>query len=266
MLPRLRFVVAAVVIAMLPMLFLGSAPVSVPALPEGGVRLALAMTDGPDASDIQALGYARRADELGRLRALASEPLETWVTAPAGDEPVAAATAGVTQAAEDAAPASPPEDETATAPAVVSEAPAETAPPMASSDAAPAEAAADQKQISAEPDAAPAPTTEPPVAVASATPPPTAEAPPAKEIKTAVAALPDPPAAAPAALITAKQTVLPVVRVRPKTRHVARHRAAPRKPPPQPQQPTGLFAFFTALFGQQPTQAVAQSSPSAVTR
>lgn len=94
MLPRLRFVVAFLIIAILPMVLLGSGVFPVP---QTSAALAIMHTGkpisvGPDEysearyhQDRQALAYARRANELSRLRETASAPLANWVAAPAGN-------------------------------------------------------------------------------------------------------------------------------------------------------------------------------------
>lgn len=89
MLPRLRFVIAAIVIAVLPMLIFSTAPfhVSYDAAdaPRAGGAISLGPADMREAQQqLQVMGYARRADELSRLRELASRPLDNWVAEPAG--------------------------------------------------------------------------------------------------------------------------------------------------------------------------------------
>ncbi len=94
MLPRLRFVFAAALIAGLPWILLGSGlmttaqntPVS--EHPRTGTAVALAASDLRDAHHMHALAYVRRSRELERLRELASEPLSGWVAAPAGMTPI----------------------------------------------------------------------------------------------------------------------------------------------------------------------------------
>lgn len=102
MLPRLRFVVAALVLALLPWALFSTGAVmrSHDAAPDemSRVRLTLlqqATMTGDEAKQLQAFAYARRSEELERLRVLASAPLPNWLAAPAGgagDEPVADAT------------------------------------------------------------------------------------------------------------------------------------------------------------------------------
>jgi hypothetical protein len=95
MLPRLRFVVASLAIAILPMVLLGSGvfptPHSVAALeiPRADKPIVLGPGEYSEAQyrqDRQVFAYARRATELSRLRELASAPLSEWVAAPAGAE------------------------------------------------------------------------------------------------------------------------------------------------------------------------------------
>ena len=95
MLPRLRFVVASLAIAILPMVLLGSGvfptPHSVAALeiPRADRPIVIGLDEYTEAQyrqDRQVFAYARRATELSRLREMASAPLSTWVAAPAGAE------------------------------------------------------------------------------------------------------------------------------------------------------------------------------------
>lgn len=96
MLPRLRFVVASLVIAVLPMVFLGAgmAPAPHTTSPAELARADKPVVLGPaEYSESQyrldrvALSYARRENELGKLRALAAAPLANWIAAPAGAAP-----------------------------------------------------------------------------------------------------------------------------------------------------------------------------------
>jgi hypothetical protein len=90
MLPRLRFVIAAVVIAILPMVFVGTGFVtsghnnSVAEFPRTNQAVALGTPESRESRQFQALAFARRAGELNRLRDMASAPLSNWVTEPAG--------------------------------------------------------------------------------------------------------------------------------------------------------------------------------------
>ena len=96
MLPRLRFVVAALAIAILPMALLGS---GIFPTPHAAATMEIPRADrpiviGPDEyseaqyrQDRMVFAYARRASELSRLRELASAPLAAWVAAPTGVEP-----------------------------------------------------------------------------------------------------------------------------------------------------------------------------------
>jgi hypothetical protein len=96
MLPRFRFVVASLAIALLPMVLLGS---GISPTPNMAATMEIPRADrpiviGPDKyseaqyrHDRMVFAYARRANELSRLRERASEPLAAWVAAPAGPEP-----------------------------------------------------------------------------------------------------------------------------------------------------------------------------------
>lgn len=95
MLPRLRFVVASLVIALLPMVFLGAglaptAHTSPAELSRADKPVVLGPAEYSEAqyrSDRHALSYARRANELNKLREMASLPLANWIAAPAGYQP-----------------------------------------------------------------------------------------------------------------------------------------------------------------------------------
>jgi len=90
MLPRLRFVFAAALIAALPWILLGSGIITtaqntpISEHPRAGNGVAVSAGDLRDAQHMHALAYVRRSRELERLRELASGPLSEWVTAPAG--------------------------------------------------------------------------------------------------------------------------------------------------------------------------------------
>jgi hypothetical protein len=90
MLPRLRFVFAAALIAALPWILLGSGIITtaqntpISEHPRAGSGVAVSAGDLRDAQHMHSLAYVRRSRELERLRELASSPLSEWVTAPAG--------------------------------------------------------------------------------------------------------------------------------------------------------------------------------------
>ena len=99
MLPRLRFVVASLILAILPMLLLGSGVFPTPQgggmtleIPRAGKPVTLGPNEYSEAQyrqDRQTLAYARRATELSRLREMASVPLNSWIAAPDGSAPPA---------------------------------------------------------------------------------------------------------------------------------------------------------------------------------
>ena len=108
MLPRLRFVIAALAIALLPWALLGTGAVvrSHDATPIelSGARVLLrqqAMLAGDEGRQLQAFAFARRSEQLEQLRVLASAPLPNWLAAPAGS---AAAVEPVAEAAPPAGP------------------------------------------------------------------------------------------------------------------------------------------------------------------
>ncbi len=116
MLPRLRFVVAALAIAILPMVLLSSGVFPTPhtaptmEIPRADKPVSLGPNEYSEAryrQDRMVLAYARRANELSRLRELASVPLDAWVAAPSGAEVTTPGHAGNTESAP-AAPAAPP--------------------------------------------------------------------------------------------------------------------------------------------------------------
>lgn len=97
MLPRLRFVIAAAVIAALPWIVFGSGFVAdIPAGPVADYSrqsssASFGASDLRDARAMYLMSYVRRSRELERLRELASAPLSDWVAAPSGrDEPAPA--------------------------------------------------------------------------------------------------------------------------------------------------------------------------------
>ena len=135
-LPRLRFIIAALAIALLPILVAGTVgPARDAHLPRPAPPPAIV----EDQERQLVLAYARRAHELDRLRELARAPLRTWIENPAGEQtPEAGAvisepTGEPTQpppAAADEVAALPPEPGPTEAPAAVPEAqPAEPPEP-----------------------------------------------------------------------------------------------------------------------------------------
>ena len=145
MLPRLRFVFAAALIAALPWILLGSGIITttqntpVSEHPRAGSGVAVSAGDLRDAQHMHALGYVRRSRELERLRELASSPLSEWVTAPAGmtvSEPTSAEPKTIELTIVEPKPtelttAEPTMVKSATAEAEPSAAPAETPPKSA---------------------------------------------------------------------------------------------------------------------------------------
>jgi len=273
MLPRLRFVIASIAIAILPMVLLGSGavpapPASAPVSATHGSlgpsrtlpREARAMNEQQYRYERQAMSFARRSEELSRLRELASLPLAAWMQAPAGappepaasEAPLPVAVAAEPQAVEPPA-ASPPPD--------APQAPEQAAPlataaiPTAEPESPPVEASAETPQVAAAPAA-------PPAEDASVPNKPAAEK----------AAADNAPAATTQAMLTlengrkasdtpqAEAGVTQLTRVtvtaRAKPRKVRRtiHRRSPRpavvRAPPQQEPPSGPFAFFGWLFGQ----------------
>ena len=93
MLPRLRFVFAAALIAAFPWILLGSGVVTtaqntpVSEQTRVGTGVAISAGDLRDAQHMHALAFVRRSRELERLRELGSAPLSDWVVAPAGMAP-----------------------------------------------------------------------------------------------------------------------------------------------------------------------------------
>jgi hypothetical protein len=266
MLPRLRFLVAAVVIAVLPMLIFSAAPVLGPSLRDAATRLAAAIEER-DLQHMQSTTSARRADELQRLRELASRPVPDEAKAPedeprqetaafdrdkdaagvtAKDEPVVTAT--IAPRPETTAPIDPPvapienrveiitvpaAPETATATAVPLEGESITGAPPATLDPA--------KTVAALPEPTPAPTPTPP-------------APAADETTAAISAPPE--VAVPSIAMPAMEVPLPRVRPRP----VKRPRMVAKAPPAQAQD-QNLFPFAN-LFGTTPAQFGPSTPPA----
>jgi hypothetical protein len=111
MLPRLRFVIAAIVIALLPMVFFSASPFIGSHSSPDGVRPhgPLGTVDAREAQQLQVLAYGRRADELSRLREMASAPLTVWVAAPLGGQAAESSAAQAPAAVQAPAPAQAPE-------------------------------------------------------------------------------------------------------------------------------------------------------------
>jgi hypothetical protein len=90
MLPRLRFVIAAALIAALPWLLLGGGVVTTAQngapieLSRPNTGLTLSAGDLREAQHMYILAYVRRSRELERLREMATAPLSEWIAAPAG--------------------------------------------------------------------------------------------------------------------------------------------------------------------------------------
>ena len=99
MLPRLRFVVAAAVIAALPWIVFNSGLVT--DLPSSSIAeysrqsspASLAISDLRDARQMYLMSYVRRSRELEKLRELAIVPLSDWVAAPSGEPDLASSQA-----------------------------------------------------------------------------------------------------------------------------------------------------------------------------
>jgi hypothetical protein len=90
MLPRLRFVFAAALIAAFPWILLGSGVITTAQnTPVGeharaGTGVAVTAGDLRDAQHMHALAFVRRSRELERLRELGNAPLSDWIATPAG--------------------------------------------------------------------------------------------------------------------------------------------------------------------------------------
>jgi hypothetical protein len=101
MLPRLRFVFVAALIAAVPWILFGTGVVTtaqntpVSEFTRAGTGVAISAGDLRDSHHMHALAYVRRSRELERLREMATSPLSEWVAAPAGlaaSEPAATET------------------------------------------------------------------------------------------------------------------------------------------------------------------------------
>ena len=269
MLPRLRFVVASLIIALLPMVFLGaglapSHPTSPAELSRADKPVVLGPAEYSEAQyrhDRQALSYARRANELSKLRELASAPLANWVAAPAGAEPDNASTVATV---------------TTDGPAVVTVNTTNPNPDKASevtisvtvspSDKRPAEVAAQTPRPEADKSAAAAPDADKPAISKSEA---TAGTPAGKLMSDAPHSVvgPMPSGQIFAALNPSKAETsnLPQVHVvmsrpKPRARTVRRARPAPT-PPPAAQNPPPFFELFAWLFNIKPQTVSTQSQP-----
>jgi hypothetical protein len=285
MLPRLRFVIASIAIAILPMVFLGSGAVPAPpshaAFTPADAKSALAGRTLPREPRVtnetqyryerHAMSFTRRSEELSRLRELASLSVNDWAAAPAGAAP-AEPQAGESEAAAAPEKQSAPENPPAAAlPVAVSAAalspavPASPAPALAPERAGPAATIAAASEAAAPP-AAPSPAEDASASNKPAAEKTAADNPPApatyaaltldNDIKTADT----PKIEAGASRLT--QVVVVASRKKPKKVHrAAVHRRAvrPAARAPQPPPPAGPFAFFSWLFGQQPGQAPPQT-------
>lgn len=270
MLPRLRFVVASLVIAILPMVFLGAglAP-SLPASPAELSRADKPIVLGPAEYsetqyryDRQTLSYARRATELNKLRELASAPLNAWIAAPAGAEPDNAATTIATV--------------TTDGPAVVTVNSTNPNPDKASeitvsvtvgpSDKRPAEATAQTPRPEADRSAAAAPNADktviskPEAATATPAGPLMSDAP-----HSVVGPMPSGQVFAALGPPKAETSNLPQVHVvmghpKPRARTVRRVRPAPTSPPVA-QRPPPFFELFAWLFNIKPQTVSTQPQP-----
>jgi hypothetical protein len=266
MLPRLRFVVASLVIAVLPMVLLGAglAPSAHPTSPAELSRADRPVVLGPaEYSETQyrldrvALSYARRENELGKLRVRAAAPLANWIAAPAGTEPDSSAGTVATV--------------TTDGPAVVTvnttkpETSSEVTVSVTVSPAGKADKAEKEPEAPAQPSPAsgkPAATAEPEASKpAPSKPEISATAPASDSISDAFR----PAATAPAGQVFAalnppktETSALPQVHVvaphaKPKPRARVVRRAKPvRTPPPAAQKPPPFFELFVWLFNIKP--------------
>jgi hypothetical protein len=263
MLPRLRFVVASLVIAVLPMVLLGAglAPSAHPTSPAELSRADRPVVLGPaEYSETQyrldrvTLSYARRENELGKLRVLAAAPLANWIAAPAGTEPDSNVATVTTDG-----------------PAVVTvnttkpEKSSEVTVSVTVSPAVKADKAEKEPEAPAQPSPAsekPAATAEPEASKPAASKPETSATAPASD---SISDASRPAAAAPAGQVFAalnppktETSALPQVHVvaphaKPKPRaRAARKLKAARTPPPAAQKPPPFFELFVWLFNIKP--------------
>ena len=85
MLPRLRFVFVAALIAAFPWILLGSGIITtahdtpIGEHPRAGMGVAVTAGDLRDAQHMHALAFVRRSRELERLRELGNAPLSDWI-------------------------------------------------------------------------------------------------------------------------------------------------------------------------------------------
>ncbi len=271
MLPRLRFVVASLVIAVLPMVFLGAglAPSAHPASPAELSRADKPVVLGPsEYSETQyrldriALSYARRENELGKLRALAAAPLANWIAAPVGAGPDSGASTVATV--------------TTGGPAVVTVNTTKPDPEKTSEVTVSVTVSPADKDTEAA--VQPSPTSDKPVAAESeaskpalSKPETVATAPVTGSISEAPRAATDAPSGQILAALNPPKTetsVLPQVHVvmphpKPRARIVRRPKPV-RTPPPVVQKPPPFFELFAWLFNIKPeTYGQQQAAPAA---
>jgi hypothetical protein len=283
MLPRLRFVVASLVIAVLPMVLLGAgmAPSAHPTSPAELSRADKPVVLGPaEYSETQyrldriALSYTRRENELGRLRQLAAAPLANWIAAPAG---AASDSTGTVATVTTDGPAvvtvnTTKADKAAEVTVSVTVAPADKVENADKPDNADKAAKADATEKAAA--SRPAPAAEKPAAAAEpeavkpAPSKPEAAAPAADSMvdapKTAVTAPPGqifaaltPPKAEPPKTETSAlpqvHVVAPHAKHKPRARVARKPKSKPaRTPPPAAQKPPPFFELFVWLFNIKP--------------
>jgi hypothetical protein len=280
MLPRLRFVVASLVIAVLPMVLLGAgmAPSAHPTSPAELSRADKPVVLGPaEYSETQyrldriSLSYARRENELGKLRTLAAAPLENWIAAPAGaaSESTGTVTTVTTDGPAVVTVNTSKPDKAAEVTVSVTVAPADKGENADKPDKTDKAHKADKPEKAAAA-AHPAPAAEKPAAEPEAdTPAPakseTAAAAAESMTDAPKAAVPAPPGQSFAALTPPKAepsktetSALPQVHVvAPHAKHkprarVARKPKAARTPPPAAQKPPPFFELFVWLFNIKP--------------
>ena len=243
--------VAAIVIAILPMVFLGAGVVPTPhsTTPAELSRVSKSVVLGPEQyseaqyrADRHTLAYARRANELNKLRELAVEPLAAWIAAPAGEPEEDGGAKAITVRTEGPATVT------------VVTAPAGDNSPGTVVDVTITPAAPIEKPAVDEPAVAPAkPTAALPAATITDAPQVNAAAQPPPASGQVYAALN--PASKEAA-----QTAIPQIRVilqkpKPRAKIVRRYRAAPKPVPVVQKPPFADFPLLAWLFAwQQPQQ------------
>jgi hypothetical protein len=254
MLPRLQFMVTAVLIAALPWIVFSSGLLpdffssSIADYAPHFSPSSVAVSNLNDARQMYLMSYVRRSRELERLRELASAPLSDWVGAPAGEADLAApaifgppTTVTTTELASlpVAAPVIPEDS------GVVETQPAAPAPEVAADHRTqpPAEAPVASAAITPQPETQPGPPAEP-ASVPAPEPPPLAvrESAPSKQAAVQAAA---PQEISPPPRATA--FVPPLPRERP---HIRAKRARHNRPalaqtapfPPPSPMPSQLFS------------------------